>query len=432
MGSAPPLLDTIRPLVDSPWWPHAPTPMQWVALSDYAKVPEVLYGGSAGGGKSEYLLFWASLYASKPDSHVMLFRRTFADLALDGALLDRAKQWWLPRGVRYESQQHRFVFPSGATVSFGYLHAQDDRYRYQGTELTGVGFDEAGQLRPEDMTYLASRVRAAPGSQVPLGIRYASNPGGPAHDFLKQRFVRGGDPEAVYLPARLTDNPFIDQTEYRRFLARLDPIERARLEDGDWDVLTSGGFFEVEKIGLPPDRAEAARARVRAWDLAATPDAPGTDPDYTVGILMAEQADGQFTVEEMQRFRAGPAEVEARIGRTAQRDGRDVIVVVEQEPGSSGVLVRRQLATGILRGFRYRSERHTGRKWDRAKPLAAAIANQLVEWAPAAGRLDALAELRAFQEDPKAYAHDDIVDACAMAYNELTRAKPRPMVIGRT
>ena len=139
----------------------------------------MLYGGAAGGGKSEFLLMWASLHADNPESHVMLFRKTFQDLSLPGALLDRAKSYWLPMGVRYDNQQHRFTFTSGATITFGYMNSENDRYRYQGTELTGVGFDEAGQLRPEDLTYMASRIRQAPNGTVPLGIRYASNPGGP-------------------------------------------------------------------------------------------------------------------------------------------------------------------------------------------------------------------------------------------------------------
>ena len=90
--------------------------------------------------------------------------------------------------------------------------------------------------------------------------------------------------EKVYLPALLSENPGLDQVEYRSRLARLDPITRRQLEDGDWDVQASGGFFDVDRIATcrMAELPKGAR-RVRAWDLAATPASEGADPDWTVG-----------------------------------------------------------------------------------------------------------------------------------------------------
>ena len=71
-----------------------------------------------------------------------------------------------------------------------------------------------------------------------MRLRAASNPGGPGHDWVKARFV---DPatrhrEALFLPSRLADNPYLDRTEYEARLAALPLAERERLLHGDWEI----------------------------------------------------------------------------------------------------------------------------------------------------------------------------------------------------
>ena len=45
--------------------------------------------------------------------------------------------------------------------------------------------------------------------------------------------------------------------------------------------------------------------------------------------------DGAYQVQDVQRFREGPAEVEVRVKAQAQIDGPSVPVRIEQEPGSA-------------------------------------------------------------------------------------------------
>lgn len=71
-----------------------------------------------------------------PGYAAIIFRNTFADLALPGAIMDRAREWLseYPE-VRWLKQSNTAVFPSGATLSFGYLDGPDDHLRYKGMEV---------------------------------------------------------------------------------------------------------------------------------------------------------------------------------------------------------------------------------------------------------------------------------------------------------
>src|SRR5437588_3759296 len=82
----------LRTVRANPWIKHVPTRRQQQALR-LDHIPEVLYGGAAGGGKSDWLLMEALKYVDVPGYAAILFRRTYSDLALPGALMDRADQW---------------------------------------------------------------------------------------------------------------------------------------------------------------------------------------------------------------------------------------------------------------------------------------------------------------------------------------------------
>src|SRR3990167_8863091 len=96
---------------------------------------EVLFGGSAGSGKTEGLLLSALQFVGVPGYAALLLRRSYPDLALPGAIMDRASEWLRPRSdVRWVGDTKTFHFPSGATLSFGYLQGSQDHLRYQGAE----------------------------------------------------------------------------------------------------------------------------------------------------------------------------------------------------------------------------------------------------------------------------------------------------------
>lgn len=112
--------------------PITPTPKQTAALLMNG-TREVLYGGAAGGGKSVFQLAAALQFVDIPGYSAILFRKTFADLNLPGALMSMSKEWLMPfvesGEVKWSEKRTMYTFPSGATLSFGYLESDNDCFR---------------------------------------------------------------------------------------------------------------------------------------------------------------------------------------------------------------------------------------------------------------------------------------------------------------
>ncbi|HZL19811.1 MAG TPA: hypothetical protein VFG23_18900 [Polyangia bacterium] len=120
-------------------------------------------------------------------------------------------------------------------------------------------------------------------------------------------------------------------------------------------------------LDAPPSDIQAT---VRRWDLAATaPSHANPDPDFTCGVKMGRRANGRFVVlhAAMARVRAG--DVEDLILRTADFDGRDVPILIPQDPGQAGVAQVADLVRKLA-GFVVKHERETGPKQTRALPLS--------------------------------------------------------------
>lgn len=375
-----------------------------------------MYGGAAGGGKSDALLMAALQYVEEPGYVALLFRRTFPDLSLPGAIMDRANDWLRGTKARWNGQEHTWRFPSGAVLTFGYMNHEDDKYRYQGSAAHFVGFDELTQFTETQYRYLFSRQRRSAESRIPIRMRAASNPGGVGHEWVKQRFVTEGRAQGHwFIPASLRDNPHLDRADYERSLAELDPTTRAQLLRGDWDALPAGSKFRREWFEVV-DEAPADAARLRYWDLAATEPRPGTDPDWTAGALLATKA-GRYWLLDMRRIRATPQGVEQLVRQTAELDGRGVPVWMEQEPGSSGVNTIDHYGRRVLQGFTFRGNKTTGDKALRANPLSSAAQAGNVLLVRGAWVTAFLDEAEAF---PAAGVHDDQVDAASGALAMLT------------
>ena len=115
--------------VSNPWWGHDPSDKQLKALWVYEECPDLFYG-AAGPGKTSYLLMAAVQYVQYPHYRALLLRKTYADLSLPDAIMDRAISWWDGvEGARFSHADKTCYFPSGARVQFGYMASARDHLR---------------------------------------------------------------------------------------------------------------------------------------------------------------------------------------------------------------------------------------------------------------------------------------------------------------
>ena len=218
---------------------------------------DVLYGGSAGGGKSYAMIVDPLRFAYKPAHRALILRRSMPELR---ELIDKSRELY-PKafpGCKYREVEKLWNFPSGAKIEFGFLERDADVYRYQGQAYSWIGFDEITHLPTEfSWNYLASRLRTTDPDITPY-MRCTANPGGVGAHWVKKRYISPAPPNDSFLgadgitrkfiPARLQDNPYLAYDgRYEQMLKSLPPAQRKQLLEGDWDVAEGAAFTEFER-----------------------------------------------------------------------------------------------------------------------------------------------------------------------------------------
>ena len=268
------LLDALSSRKRTTWSPHKAWPKQqaWIDLD----VLESLYGGAAGGGKTDALLSSAMRFADVPGYSALILRRTFADLALPGAVMDRAGQWLAPTAATWNERDKRWTFPSGAVLQFGYCDTRTDLDRYKSAEFQFIAVDELTEWPEDWYTFLFSRLRRRAGVAVPLRMRGATNPDGIGQEWVRQRFLipenrvipepiwTGG--ARVFWPARAEDNPSLDLSAYEAALEQMtggrDGVRWKQLREGLW---IRDGEGLVYQFGGDRNRVELVPRPEEGW-----------------------------------------------------------------------------------------------------------------------------------------------------------------------
>lgn len=420
-------VDRLRELVTpqlNEYIPHMPTVKQAVFL----QLPQIesLYGGAAGGGKSDALFMAALQYVHKPGYNALLVRKTFQQLSKPEALIPRSHEWLANTDASWNGTEKKWTFPTGSTLSFGYLKSDLDKYNYQGAAFQFIGFDEVVDFPEDDYRFLFGRLRRLEDSDIPLRMRSACNPIGPGMQWVKRRFVDYKGPDRSFVSASLYDNPHLDKEAYERALAQLPPAVARALRDGVWDLSGTGEVFNKENFHVARHVEGRIVAMVRFWDLAGTEENPNnTDPDWTSGTLMALTEDGRLWILDVALCRRNPAGVEKLVKHCAELDGKRVPVRFEMEPGQSGKSQVSYYARHVLLGWDVDGIRPSGDKVVRAAPLSAQVRQGNVYLVRGDWNGDLLDQAHAFPN----VDHDDIVDSMTGAFNFLVDEGPKHTAI---
>lgn len=298
-----------------------PLPIQVVFMEAVLQqnYPYILFGGAAGGSKSHVLRWLAHwLCLRKKGFRVLLLRRKFTQL--QEYHINRGHGEALALGAVPHKTEKAIDYPdTGSRLKFGHCETEGDQDNYQGDEYDLILFDEMTHFSEAMLTFIAARTRTGRKATysddwMPV-VAGGTNPGGIGAQYCLSHFIeKNPDPfeyefydpnEYLYLPAKLTNNPYLDKAYYRKLLA-MPKVKRQQWIDGDWHAYDGMYFEEFEKSDVvQPD------GKVLKSHLKTTHYGPEFErfcsmdwgySDFGVVLWWVCLSDGKFHIEDEWKF----------------------------------------------------------------------------------------------------------------------------------
>jgi hypothetical protein len=218
----------------------------WKLLMD-DKTNIVLYGGSAGAGKSWLGCLWVTTLCLKYNGIRCLIGRTVLQqlkLTTLNTLFEVLQQMGLKSGEHYvyNGQSNVITFNNKSEIILKDLQFQPSDPNFDslgGIEITACFIDEAAQISYLAYNILKSRIRfKLTEYNLEPKMLMTCNPG---QVWLKKEFyipyIQGTlDPTKAFIPALPLDNPHLPPS-YIEMLRSLPPSQRRRLLEGDWNYM---------------------------------------------------------------------------------------------------------------------------------------------------------------------------------------------------
>lgn len=361
-------LSLIFPTGEKAGW--TPQPKQSLATQLAGQADDLLYGGAAGGGKTEWLIeYVASQMEAHPHNRGVIFRRVFPSLSR--TIEPRAKQKLWSR-AKYNGQTHTFTFPNGSVLELASLQYADSVYDHQGAEYGIIAFEEVTEFLQAQVEYMIGRLRA-PADGIRPHMVATTNPGGAGHKWVKRWWVKpatddipfetintdsgkrdvplkvepykpwrpAATPEQptprlrVFVPATLADNPRLlerDPEYVNRLRANSNRALRKAYEEGDWDAIDAveGALWVAADLDGGRVRAvPPSQRRVVAVDPS---DGDETGDGFGVSVC-SRGRDGVGYVEASYEWRFSVRKMAEATVQLAEQVGADCIVVEKNHGG---------------------------------------------------------------------------------------------------
>lgn len=206
------------------------SPKQQEAERLVEECDEFLYGGAAGGGKSEWLLYHADRLSREVPGHAsLILRQSFPELRR--SLIRRSFTRLLYDDSRCEHPVWRAAdkewrYPNGSVIELGYCDTDESVGQYLSAEYDFIGFDEMTEFTQYQWDMLRSRARTTIAKKkhgARPHVAGATNPGRRGHclphgDVLTPsgwtpiQDIRVGDPVFTVRPDRTLAESVVEQT----------------------------------------------------------------------------------------------------------------------------------------------------------------------------------------------------------------------------
>lgn len=418
-------------------------------LSNSADI--ILYGGAAGSGKTFAILLDCLWYHDVPGYTATIFRKNATQIRAPGGLWAESHKLFPKFGGTARESILQWDFPSGAVIKFAHLDLEKDVYSWQGTALTGIYWDELTHFSRSQFFYMLSRNRSSCG--IKPYVKMSCNPDSSSwvREFIDwwidgnsgmaipersgkiRYFIQLNDeiiwgeskaalhakyPECLpksftFISASIYDNKKLLDADpgYLANLHALPRVERERLLNGNWNIKPSAGLYFQKGYFEVVDAIPHTTSKIRYWDRAATKKTETNDPDFTVGIKLEKDINNIIYITDMIRMQDSPLGVQTVIKNTAIKDGIQVRIGIEEDPGQAGVSEADHL-TRLLQGFNVRRNKVTKDKVIRASPVSAQSEAGNIKILRAKWNEEFFKELENFPDGK----HDDIVDAFSGAF----------------
>ncbi len=440
--------------------PWEPFPKQALATELAADSDELLFGGAAGPGKTEWLMrYGIDQMERHPGNRGCIFRRVFPSLRR--SIIPRLQLLLAGRAV-WNENAGTFTFPNKSILEVSSLQYRYTVTDFQGAEYGWIGFEELTEFLESQWEYLLGRLRVPATAPADSEIRphacATTNPGGMGHKWVKRRFVRP-DPEdlevgderpdsgqiwmprfnpqvhsaeapplrRVFIHATYTDNPALlikDPGYLSKIRANSNKGMRQALEHGDWDAIDSveGALWTAESLDLGRIGPLLYRNTVDVIRrVVAVDPSDGDEGGDAYGVAVcARGADGCGYVEESHEWNnLSPKKLAQTTLALAKRVGADAIVVERNHGGKWLVTVFTTLDPYVNIQTVWASDK----KRTRAEPVAALFEYTLDVTPPVRARVvgmqDALEDELTSTSFTTGEASPNLLDAVVWGLSEL-------------